>query len=198
MTALYSERVGEALKLAADSFAREIRKGTDGRGQTPIIYLSHLLQVSAWVAEHRGTEDQIIAAVLHDYLEDIDGASEDALREQFGGTVASYVPALSDTTVQPKPPWKPRKEAYLSRLAAESADVKLISVCDKLHNASRILVDFLDIGNAVFDRFSATREETLWYYREVAFSLGDGWEHPALEDLKSTVDELHRAVEQRG
>jgi (p)ppGpp synthase/HD superfamily hydrolase len=194
MTQLYSNRVGQALALAADAFAGVIRKGTDGDGQPPIIYLSHLLQVAAWVAEHRGTEDQIIAAVLHDYLEDIDGSTEQELAARFGDRVASYVAALSDATERPKPPWKERKLAYLAKLEHKPAEVKLISACDKLHNASRILHDLRDVGDQVFDRFTASKDDTLWYYRQVVDALATGWQHPALDELGEVVARLLEAA----
>ncbi|MFC1609912.1 HD domain-containing protein [Myxococcota bacterium] len=190
MTRQYSERVGEALKLAADAFSSKIRKGTDAGGQTPIIYLSHLLQVATWVAENRGDEDQIIAAVLHDYLEDIDGATEAQLVGRFGKRVARLVAALSDTTVRPKPPWKARKEAYIDKLRGEPPEVKLISACDKLHNATRILADLREIGAGVWELFSASRDETLWYYGQVTEALAYEWDHPLVEQLRKTVEQV--------
>src|SRR5829696_6971427 len=99
LQACYSPRLDEAIALAVDAFRHETRKGTR------VPYLAHLLQVMVLVAEHGGDEDQMIAAVLHDYLEDIDGASADSLRVRFGDRVTDLVVGLSDTTVRPKPPW---------------------------------------------------------------------------------------------
>ena len=107
----YDARLGDALKLAADAFAHVARKGTG------IPYLSHLLAVSTMVMEHGGTPDQCIAAVLHDYLEDIHGASEVHLQERFGDNVALLVRALSDTTqAEHKEPWLERKQRYIAHL----------------------------------------------------------------------------------
>ena len=181
-------RVDAAIALATDSFRYKVRKGSG------IPYLTHLLQVMVYVGEHGGDEDQIIAAVLHDYLEDIDGATGAGLEEQFGPRVRRLVEALSDATERPKPPWKERKERYLAHLRAEPAEVKLISAADKHHNATSILRDFRSIGDALWDRFTADRDQTLWYYREVVAALGEGWEHPLLESLEAVVRELHRVV----
>jgi len=113
------------------------------------------------------------------------------LRDRFGERVAGLVLALSDTLVHPKPPWKGRKERYLAHLRTEPHDVKLISAADKLHNCGTIVRDHRATGDAVFSRFSASKEQTLWYFRSCVDALGDGWEHPLLEELRRMVDELH-------
>ena len=160
-------------------------------------YLTHLLQVTAWVGESGGDEDQMIAAVLHDYLEDIDGSSPEALTERFGQRVTDLVLALSDTTERPKPPWRDRKVRYLAHLRGESAAVKLICACDKLHNVTTILRDLTDpdgIGEAIWGRFNPTREGVLWYYRQLTHALAAGWVHPRVDELRGVVQALHDAV----
>ena len=124
------------------------------------------------VGEHGGDEDQMIAALLHDYLEDIEPATGEDVEAQFGPRVRRLVEALSDSTTLPKPPWKERKLAYLEHLRGEPEDVKLISAADKLHNARSILRDLGEVGEALWDRFTGTKEQTLWYYRELIGALG--------------------------
>ena len=183
-TPCYSERVDDALAFVAHAFRMKLRKGTG----TP--YLAHLLAVSALVAEHGGDEDQIVAALLHDTLEDIDGVTADDIERRFGARVAAFVVALSDTTTRPKPPWEERKRRYLAHLRSEPAELKLISAADKLHNARSLVRDYLQVGDALWDRFTASKEQTLWYYEAVLGALVDGWEHPILGELELTVREL--------
>jgi (p)ppGpp synthase/HD superfamily hydrolase len=178
--------VDEALRFVADAFRHRVRKGTD------IPYLTHLLAVAVIVAEHGGDEEQILAALLHDYLEDIEGASAEEVEKRFGSRVAHFVEALSDSTEHPKPPWEERKRSYLEKLAREPAELKLVSAADKLHNARSLLRDVDVVGDALWDRFTANREQTLWYYRSVCEALGTGWEHPLLDELERTVAELCR------
>ena len=180
----YSQRLDRALELAARSFRHIRRKGTD------IPYLSHLLAVMVTVAEHGGDEDQLIAAVLHDYLEDIEESSHAYLVEHFGATVAELVAGLSDTDIRPKPPWKERKQRYLEHLRTSSPTLKLISASDKLHNARSIRRDLRLVGAAVWERFSGTREQTLWYYSSLVEVLGNGWNSPVLDELRAEVEAL--------
>ncbi len=186
--ACYSRRLDDALALATDAFRYQRRKSTD------IPYLSHLLAVMVAVAEHGGDEDQMIAAVLHDYLEDIKGSTEAQLAERFGPRVAKMVADLSDTTVLPKPPWAARKLAYLDHLGTLAPDVRLISAADKLHNATSIRRGVERDGLAVFDRFSASMARTLWYYRSVSRILSDGWSHPLADRLQEEVVHIHALV----
>ncbi|MFT5354653.1 MAG: (p)ppGpp synthase/HD superfamily hydrolase [Polyangiales bacterium] len=182
----YSPRLDEAIALATDAFRPVIRKGSG------VPYLTHLLQVLVTVGEHFGDEDQMIAAVLHDYLEDIESGTGEELESKFGPRVRRLVEALSDTTVLPKPPWKERKVEYLAHLQEAPAEVKLISAADKLHNALSILRDHRAVGEAIWDRFTAPKEETLWYYASVVTSLSADWQHPLLDELRGNVEALHQ------
>ncbi|MBX3126902.1 MAG: HD domain-containing protein [Polyangiaceae bacterium] len=184
----YGARMSEALAYVAERFQRIRRKGSG------VPYLSHLLAVAGLVADHRGDEEQIIAALLHDVLEDIDGVTPSELETRFGGRVARLVVGLSDTTSRPKPPWTARKQAYLARLRGEPADLKLICAADKLHNATTLLRDYGVEGDALWRRFTPTREQTLWYYRAIVASLRDGFSHPILDELEAVVLALHERV----
>jgi (p)ppGpp synthase/HD superfamily hydrolase len=182
---LYSPRIDDALQFTADAFRAVARKG----GRVP--YLTHLLQVMVTVGEHGGDEDQLIAALLHDYLEDIPGADATMLRARFGERVVRMVEALSDATAQPKPPWEDRKRRYLRALAREPDEVKLISAADKLHNAASLDRDLTTVGPDVWSRFNAPMERSLWYYRAVVAALRHGWSHRIVDELEVVVRRIH-------
>ncbi len=184
----YSPRLDQALAQAANDFRGVRRKGTD------IPYLTHLLAVMVSVGEHGGDEDQLIAAVLHDWLEDVPGATVGALEADYGPRVARLVLGLSDSTGHPKPPWEQRKLDYLAHLALAPAELKLISAADKLHNARSIHRDLRQVGEAVWARFSAPRGKTLWYYRALLPALGEGWRSPLLDELGDEVRALHETA----
>ncbi|MBM4390500.1 MAG: HD domain-containing protein [Deltaproteobacteria bacterium] len=178
---MYSERFDEAVALAVRDFRHKVRKDTQ------IPYVTHLFAVASMVGEHGGDEDQMIAAILHDWLEDIKGAEPAHLEVRFGSRVRALVEGLSDSFTHPKPPWKERKLAYIAKLALKPPELKLISAADKLHNCTSIRRDYAVHREAVWGRFTGGRDGTLWYYREVARALADGWDHPLAHRLHQEV-----------
>jgi hypothetical protein len=156
------------------------------------------LSVSALVLEHGGTEDQAIAALLHDSAEDHGGHDRiDQIRAEFGEAVANIVHACSDSLTESKPdkqPWWPRKVAYLRQVASEPLDALLVSAADKLHNARSILGDYRALDDELWTRFNkdAGRVGSLWYYTTLVEILGERLvDQPAAE----LVAELRRTVE---
>lgn len=180
--------------MARRVHCEDLRKGTT------IPYLAHLLSVSALVLEHGGTEDQAIAALLHDAAEDHGGQQiVDEIRAEFGDGVADIVVACSDSlTVDPKAKaaWWPRKVAYLDHLADASDASLLVSAADNLHNARSILTDYRSYGDVLWDRFNkdAGRAGSLWYYTrlvEIYTARLSGVPSAALvEELRRTVDDF--------
>jgi len=158
-----TERFHRALVFAAELHADQLRKG-DGR--TP--YVAHLLGACSIVLENGGDEDEAIAALLHDAIEDQGGAAaREAIHDAFGDRVAAIVDACSDTDETPKPPWRQRKEAYLAHLPDATPSARLVSAADKLHNARAILRDYHRLGEEVWDRFRGGKQGSLWYYRSL-------------------------------
>lgn len=183
---LLTPRFQEALVYATELHATQVRKGSD----TP--YISHLIGVASIVLEHGGNEDEAIAALLHDAVEDQGGAPTLAvIRKRFGDVVADIVDGCTDADVTPKPPWKERKQAYIDHIPHASTSIRLVSAADKLYNARAILEDYLEIGDEVFKRFKPGKEGTLWYYRELVKAFRKaGSETRLIRELDRTVTEL--------
>jgi (p)ppGpp synthase/HD superfamily hydrolase len=179
---MLSDRFTQALILATELHATQVRKGTS----TP--YISHLLGVSSLVLEHGGDEDEAISALLHDAVEDQGGAATlERIRGQFGDRVAAIVEACTDTQQTPKPLWKERKEIYLKHLHHASVSACLVSAADKLHNARAILADLHTHGNSLWTRFSGGRDGVLWYYRSLVDILQSRSSNPLMTELNRTV-----------
>jgi (p)ppGpp synthase/HD superfamily hydrolase len=156
-------RFDDAFRYAHQLHQSQMRKGTT------IPYISHLMTVSALVVEHGGNEDQAIAGLLHDAAEDQGGAERLAeIRGKFGDAVAGIVADCTDAWTEPKPPWRPRKEAYLSALPNKPQASLLVSLADKTHNAEAILFDYRVLGDSLWDRFNGGAEGTRWYYGALA------------------------------
>lgn len=189
---MLSPRFDSALAYASDAHRRQRRKGTD----TP--YVAHLLAVCAVVLEHGGDEDQAIAALLHDVVEDQGGPPRLVdVERRFGKRVASIVGACSDAMVEDpatKPQWKERKQRYIAALAHHAPEVWLVSAADKLHNAHTILSDYREVREALWSRFKGGREGTLWYYRALADEFNRLMPGRLAEALEETVARLEAAA----
>ena len=192
------KRFRDALVWAAELHEDQARKG----GNIP--YVGHLLGVSAIVLEHGGTEDQAIAALLHDSLEDqAHKMSPGDIRKRFGDTVERIVEACTDGDPEEQRDrnmerWYKRKEKYIAAVHQKPPEAIIVSMADKLYNARSILEDYRTIGEPLWSRFTTGRDGTLWYYT----SLIAAFEAPARAlghdrlwgELSRTVAELKLLV----
>lgn len=182
MSAL-TDRFTKALAFATERHRDQRRKGTE------IPYVSHLLGTCALALEAGADEDQAIAALLHDTLED-DAATFTELTELFGERVARIVRDCSDTEQRPKPPWRQRKERYIADLANHGDDSLLVSAADKLHNLRTIVSDYRKLGEDLWARFNPEADQ-VWYYSQLV-ALYRQRQSPLADELEATLGELLR------
>jgi GTP pyrophosphokinase len=184
-----STRFTEALVFAHQLHAEQIRKGSG------VPYIAHLLGAASIALEYGANEDEAIAALLHDAIEDQGGdTARIEIRQRFGDIVTAIVDGCTDADTIPKPPWRQRKEAYIAHLATASPSVLLVSCADKLHNARSILIDYRQIGEALWERFQAGKMGTLWYYRALVVAFRQVSSMPIVEELNRVVSELEKLV----
>ena len=191
---MYStDRISAAFALATLVHEKQTRKSTD------IPYISHPMAVAAQVAVWGGSEDQFIAALLHDVVEDGGAQYMPVIEEHFGKHVLDLVMACSDAAPQrdqPKGAWIERKEKYIANLRSAADEVLLISAADKWHNLASILADAKQLGEMVFDRFirqdferTDKKKMVLWYYKEI-ISVYRERKVAAAPELDSLLDEI--------
>lgn len=186
---ILSQRFTDALTFATQLHANQIRKGSG------VPYLAHLLGVTSIALEYGANEDEAIAALLHDAIEDQGGAAtREEIRRRFGDTVTDIVDGCTDADTIPKPPWRQRKEAYIASIPTASTSVRLVSASDKLHNARSILNDYRRLGDSLWECFHGGKDGTLWYYRSVLEALLSTESTPLVEELERVVDELEGLV----
>ncbi len=190
-----SRKFEEAFQLAFDLHQTKGKQGRKGK-DTP--YVSHLMAVAALVLEFGGSEDEAIAALLHDAVEDQGGPGTlKLIEERFGHKVAKIVADCSDCEGDPKPAWHERKRKYIQHLPHVSASSRIVSLADKIHNAGSILRDVRQHGNKTFDRFSGKRSGTLWYYDALARTFLDQKPDEMAKELDRIVEELYSAAEEK-
>lgn len=183
----YSQQFDRAFRFASELHHAQQRKGSG------VPYINHLMGVAALVGEAGGSEDQVIAALLHDAVEDQGGAPIlEKIRERFGGAVAEIVAACTDAQTTPRPPWRQRKEAYIAHLAHAPEAALLVSAADKLYNCRAIIQDLRQQGRRAFERFTAGREGVLWYYQALVEAFVRRGRTPIVDELQSCVEEMNR------
>jgi len=187
---ILTERFDRAFRYASHIHGGHRRKGTE------VPYLSHLMGVASLTLEHGGTEDQAIAALLHDAAEDQGGQDRlDDIRARFGDAVADIVRDCTDSWEHPKPEWRPRKEAYLKSLESKPDASLLVSLADKTHNARAIVTDLHLEGEKLWQaKFNKSASDNLWYYRKLETFFSRRRPGPLATELKRAVDEMHRFV----
>jgi GTP pyrophosphokinase len=199
-TPLLTARFDRALHYATRHHARQLRKGT------AVPYAAHLLAVASLVLEMQGDEDEAIAGLLHDVVEDGGGSKALAeIEELFGPAVAAIVLDNSDSVDEgeEKGPWFERKRAYIDAFGHKAPASLRVSLADKLHNARSILIDYRTHGDALWARFRQGQGlATRVYYRELAAAferererLGQG-AAPAVDELRRTVDAITALAEE--
>jgi (p)ppGpp synthase/HD superfamily hydrolase len=111
--------------------------------------------------------------------------------------VAAIVKSCTDDdSVGEKAPRLERKRAYMAHLVEAPIPVLRVVCADKLHNVQSIGRDLRNHGSAVFERFKADREGTLWYYRSIARLFGALiQDEPGLDaGLRAMIRELRESV----
>ncbi|RUR80176.1 hypothetical protein PCC6912_30360 [Chlorogloeopsis fritschii PCC 6912] len=182
---MLSQRFTEALNYATQLHANQVRKGSG------VPYVAHLLGVASIALEYGANEDEAIAALLHDAIEDQGGAAtREEIRRRFGENVTAIVDGCTDADTTPKPPWRSRKEIYIAHLATASPSILLVSAADKLYNAQSILRDYRILGESVWQRFQGGKEGTLWYYRALVIAFQKTGSNPLFDELERVVAEL--------
>jgi (p)ppGpp synthase/HD superfamily hydrolase len=181
------KRFEQAIALAIELHGSQKRKF----GKTP--YISHLLCVAALVLQDGGDEEQAIAALLHDAVEDRGGrATLERIEKAFGARVAEMVEACSDSMEWPKKPWRQRKEGHLARLKDAPPEVCRVMLADKLCNTRSLLRGLRENGPQVWRHFNGGRDGSLWYFRQMQALLSAKAPGYMADELARVLDEIER------
>lgn len=185
-----TDRFERAFSYANRLHGEQVRKGTT------IPYITHLMSVAGIVADYGGDEDQMIAGLLHDVVEDQGGdPRREEIRNLFGDRVAVIVEDCTDADTVPKPPWEARKKAYIAHLAHADPASLLVSAADKLHNARAIVADLRQHGPKSLKKFTGKKVGTLWYYRKLVEVFAARGRNPLIDELERTTQTMHELAE---
>jgi (p)ppGpp synthase/HD superfamily hydrolase len=189
MTKKLSGRLDEAFRYAHTVHDDQTRKGSESP------YIGHLMGVASIVIDAGGSEDEAIAALLHDAAEDHGGRERLAdIRQRFGGSVAKIVEDCTDSWEEPKRPWAERKRAYVHHARSLAGPSLRVSAADKVHNAYAILRDLRNIGEAVWERFSATPDDVMAYYEGLVRAYREAGGGRLVDELDRIVRGIRREM----
>jgi len=188
---ILTDRFEDALVFAFRLHIDQKRKSSN------VPYIAHLLSVTAIVLENGGDENEAIAALLHDAVEDQGGQMVlKDIQTRYGEDVAEIVLSCSDTDTFPKPPWRDRKEYYLAHLNNASDSARLVSLADKIHNLRDILRTYRIEGENTWKRFRGGKDGTLWYYHSLVNIFEKSGTDFLTNELRRVYDELINLVAQ--
>ena len=184
-----TDRFADAVRYATEAHKGQVRKGTR------IPYISHLVAVASFVLDDGGSEDEAVAALLHDAPEDQGGRERlEDIRRGFGDRVAHIVEGCTDSWTTPKEPWMDRKRKYVEHARRLDRDTLRVSAADKVHNAYAILRDLRTMGDEVWTRFNASPDDILWYYDALVRSYREAGGGHLVDELERVVRGIKREI----
>jgi (p)ppGpp synthase/HD superfamily hydrolase len=194
---IFTPRLDEAIKLAARLHRAQSRNDSSS---TP--YVSHLISVAILVAGVTSDEDVIIAALMHDSLEDVPHYSYEQLVTDCGKRVADIVthvtePLDANKTENDQLPWLERKEAYLANLRSGGVESAIVSLADKVHNTESFIRDYNKEGDSYAARFHSSIKNRLWFHEQVLAIAREklGNEHTLVTQMESSTDSFKKLIE---
>ena len=186
---MLTRRFDEAFRYAHEVHDAQTRKGTSAP------YIGHLIGVASIVLDDGGSEDEAIAALLHDAPEDHGGRERlEDIRSRFGEGVARMVEDCTDSWESPKPPWLERKKAYIEHARHLSAPSLRVSAADKVHNSYAILRDLRNVGEEVWDRFNANADDVMAYYESLVRAYREAGGGRLVDELDRIVRGIQREI----
>ncbi len=188
---MYSYRVEQALRAATILHKDQVRKGS-----MPIPYASHLFAVTLILQDYTDDEDVMVAALLHDTLEDTDYTAEE-LQEDFGGKVREIVESLSEPQDDRynSYSWREQKEAYAKKLKKASSDALLIAAADKIHNMRCIVEEYIEDHNRFMSEFKGSLEDRIFMYQDISNVLNKNLDNEILQEFNHVFTEYKNFVE---
>ncbi len=188
---MYSYRIELALKAATVLHKNQVRKGN-----LPVPYVSHLFAVALIAADYTENEDVVVAALLHDTLEDTDYTAKE-LEEDFGGKVREIVEGVTEPQdhKEKQYSWRERKDHYSKHLKAAPEESLIVSAADKIHNMRSIVEEYFDDHHRFTADFGGSLDERIIIYQDIANILNSRLKNPILSEFNHVFTEYKNFIE---
>ena len=172
----------KALRIATQMHDGQLRK------ETPIPYITHPVAVALNLAKHGFAENVIAAALVHDVLEDTN-MTRALLEKELGVEVVTIVMSLSEDKSLP---WEERKRNYIETIRSSDANVKAVSIADKIHNAESMLIAYSIQGENLWQMFARGKQQQQWFMNELLAMFEETWDHPLNSEYRKLVEAICR------
>jgi len=184
----YSYKIEQAIRASAILHKDQVRKG-----DIPYPYVTHTFAVALIVADYTEDENVIVAALLHDTLEDTD-YTEEELYQDFGGTVRDIVVTLTIPTRDDGTPWAETRKAYVKQLKGAGSDALLVAAADKIHNMRTMVEAYYGNPHALLADFGGSLEERLMLYQEISNILNRALTNPITSEFNHVFEEFKQFI----
>lgn len=184
----YSYRIEQAIRAASILHKNQTRKG-----EVPYPYVTHTFAVAMIVADYTDAEDTIVAALLHDTLEDTD-YTEEEIHEDFGPNVRDIVVALTKPRMPEDTPWKETRKEYLKKLKGAKEEALIVAAADKLHNMRTMVESYYDMPGELVNDFGGSLEERLMLYQEISNIFNRTLTNPITHEFNHVFEEFKQFI----
>ena len=186
----YSYAIEQAIRAASVLHKEQVRKGA-----VPYPYVTHLFAVAMILSDYTDDEDTIVAAILHDTIEDTDYEAAE-LKEDFGGRVCDIVLSISEPPRDPKSKtgWGDQKKQYIKQIKTASERALLVVAADKVHNMRSIVEEYFDKHSEFMADFGSMLDDRLLYYQEISNVLNRNLKNRILSEFNSVFDEYKKFI----
>jgi (p)ppGpp synthase/HD superfamily hydrolase len=187
---MYSYRIEQAIRAAAVLHKDQLRKGS-----MPFPYITHLVATSFTLLDYTHDEDVIIAALLHDTLEDTD-YTLDELQEDFGVKVREIVETVTEpkSTAEQKISWREKKNIYAKQLKKGPIEAVLVAAADKIHNFRTLVEDYYDAHDRFIQDFGNNYDERIEAYQNIANVINNRLEGQILAEFNHVFEEYKEFI----
>ncbi|MCF7816047.1 MAG: HD domain-containing protein [Candidatus Pacebacteria bacterium] len=187
----YSYAVEQAIRAASVLHKDQVRKG-----KVPYPYVTHLFAVAMIVSDYTSDENTIVAALLHDTLEDTD-YTEAELEDDFGGDVKDIVLSVTEPSLKTddKSGVSEQKKQYLKQLKVASERALVVAAADKIHNMRSIVEEYYDNHSEFIADFGSSFDDRMYMYQEISNTLNRNLKNAILSEFNSVFTEYKNFIQ---
>ncbi|MCA9363558.1 bifunctional (p)ppGpp synthetase/guanosine-3',5'-bis(diphosphate) 3'-pyrophosphohydrolase [Candidatus Kaiserbacteria bacterium] len=187
---MYTYKIEQAIKAAALLHQDQLRKGDQN-----LPYITHLMAVTVILRDYTKDEDALVAALLHDTIEDTDYTMEE-LETDFGKNVAKIVATVTepDNTGDKKIPWVDVKKTYARQIKNGPIEAVMVAAADKIHNFRSIVETYYEDHDGFLRDFGTDLDSRLEAYQAIANAINNRLADGIVHEFNHTFEQYKNFI----